>query len=90
MAAVSPEDLPRIVESAIVECSLPLPEAPAGGDAENSPLLSMSFEEIGFDSLNYMEFCVSIAVNTGIELTIAEVTAMNSPAAVVKHLSQRV
>ena len=57
-------DLTGIVENAVLKCSLPLPEAYRGAA---SRLLSLSFDELGFDSLNYMEFCIAIATDTGVE-----------------------
>ena len=89
MATVTTEDLERIVEKAVRACSLPLPElAPAAADTR-SLLMSLTFEEIGFDSLNFMEFCIAIAVEVGVELSAEEVAELKTPDAVVRHLSQR-
>jgi len=79
-----------MVEKAVLSCSLQLPQALSAPPAGQASLLSLSFEEIGFDSLNFMEFCISIAMDVGIELSVAEVADLNSPAAVIEHLSQRV
>ena len=83
--ASSTDDLSRIVENAIKACSMPLPEARAGPDGRPS-LLWMSFEEIGFDSLNFMEFCISVAMEVGVELSVDDVAALKTPKAVVEHL----
>jgi hypothetical protein len=87
MATISTDDLSRIVEKAIEACSLPLPEAGPGSDGRSS-LLSLSFEEIGFDSLNFMEFCISIAMEVGTELSVDDVAALKTPNAVIEHLSR--
>jgi len=87
MATASTDDLSRIVEKAIKACSMPLPEAEPGPDGRSS-LLSLSFEEIGFDSLNFMEFCIAIAVEVGVELSVDEVAALQTPNAVIEHLSR--
>ncbi|MEX0852847.1 MAG: acyl carrier protein [Bauldia sp.] len=85
----STAELERIVAKAVSACSLPSLQAPSA--PVNGSLLRFtgSFDEMGFDSLNYMEFCISIAVDTGVELSVAEVARLNSPTAVIEHLSRR-
>jgi acyl carrier protein len=51
--------------------------------------LAASFEQLGFDSLSFMEFCISIHCDTGVELTVGEVSSLGTPAAVVDYLRQR-
>lgn len=85
MATASTDDLLQIVEDAIRACSLPLPEAAPGPDGRPS-FLSLSFEEIGFDSLNFMEFCIAIAMEVGVELSVDEVAALRTPNAVIERL----
>ena len=88
MASASVEELRRIVEKALVASSLPLPDT-ARGEGGQSALLSLTFDEIGFDSLNFMEFCIAISMDAGVELSVAEVAALRTPAAVIAHLSRR-
>ncbi len=87
MATVSTDDISRIVEKAIEACSLPLPETEPGPDGVPS-FLSLTFEEIGFDSLNFMEFCIAIAMEVGTELSVDDVAALKTPNAVIEHLSR--
>jgi acyl carrier protein len=86
MTAQSVSEITRIVEQAVVSCSLQLPETVS--PANPASLLSLSFAEIGFDSLNYMEFCIAIATEVGVEMSIEEVTGLKSPAAVIDRLSR--
>jgi acyl carrier protein len=79
------EDLARIVRSAVEGCSLPAPDI--GTDAGETPL-STRFEELGFDSVAFMEFCIAIHVDTGVEMTVEQVTALGSPMAVVDFLGR--
>ena len=53
---------------------------------DKSQLMAMTFAELGFDSLSYLEFCVSIHVDAGIELNSKQVAAFGTPGAVIAHL----
>jgi hypothetical protein len=75
----------RIVASAIDACSLP---SASVEPADFGRRLGESFDDLGFDSLAFMEFCIAIHVETGIELTVTAVGEMGSPAAVAKRLSE--
>ena len=88
MTAIPVDDLRRIVEKAILACSMPLPQA-AEADGDRSALLALSFDEIGFDSLNFMEFCIAVSMDVGVELSTDEVAALKTPIAVIAHLSRR-
>jgi acyl carrier protein len=88
MTAASVEDLRTIVERALVACSVPLPDA-AGEGGDQAALMSLTFDEIGFDSLNFMEFCIAISMDVGIELSVDQVTALKTPEAVIAHLSRQ-
>jgi acyl carrier protein len=75
----------RIVASAIGTCSLPGTLDPSTAGEE---LLDESFSDLGFDSLAYMEFCIAIHLETGIELTVGSLDELGTPAAVARHLSE--
>jgi acyl carrier protein len=80
------DDLTRIVRAAVEGCSLPAPDI-GDPDAGQTPL-STRFDELGFDSVAFMEFCIAIHVDTGVELTVEQVTALGSPMAVVDFLGR--
>lgn len=89
MAAALTDDPSRIVERALEACSVQLPEARlAAAGGQLSSLFSLGFAEIGFDSLNFMEFCISIAMDSGIELSVEDVARLKTPNAVIEHLSR--
>jgi acyl carrier protein len=72
----------HIVAQAIRACSLPSPPA-------DKPLqASSTFVDLGFDSLAFMEFCIAIQGETGIELSVGFVGEMGSPDAVARYLSE--
>lgn len=47
------------------------------------------FERLGFDSLAWMEFCISVEVNSGLELTPDDVAGMGSLSDVEAWLTAR-
>lgn len=57
--------------------------------ADIAAMMSRSFEELDFDSLNFMEFCIAVSVETGVNLSVAQVTSLKTPLAVFQHLSGR-
>jgi hypothetical protein len=46
-------------------------------------------ERLAFDSLGWMEFCISVEVNSGLELTPADIAGMRSLADVETWISAR-
>lgn len=62
----------------------PVPQAVQ--DAIASGRLDLPLKSLGFDSLAWMEFCISIELNTGIELTPAEIAEMTSLAEIALRL----
>jgi acyl carrier protein len=77
------EECRRVIALAISGCSLPSRGLP-GPDAP----FDTTFAELGFDSLAYMEFCIAIQGETGIELSVGVVSDMGSPDAVAQYLSR--
>lgn len=84
MSVRSFEESTRVVALAIGACSLPSSELP---DPDRQ--FSMTFAELGFDSLAFMEFCIAVQGETGVELSVGAVTEMGSPDAVARHLCGR-
>ena len=78
MATVSVDDFPG---SSKKRCCRVRCRGPRRAEGRSS-LLSLTFEEIGFDSLNFMEFCIAIAMDVGIELSVDEVSELKTPKAV--------
>jgi acyl carrier protein len=76
-----------IVRNAIVACSLQTPDQDAIGEVPEISL-STKFEDLGFDSLAFMEFCISIFCEVGLDLTVERVAALGSPQAVVDLLKR--
>ena len=78
----------RIVALAINACSLPIPrvESPTPGTADG--VIDKPFSDLGFDSLAYMEFCIAIHIETGIEINVGAVAELGSPDAVARRLSE--
>lgn len=82
MAGRSPEECRRIVALAVAACdSVPSAAARFADGA------SAGFADLGFDSLAFMEFCIAIQSETGIELGVGAVEAMGSPEGVARHLA---
>ena len=81
MSALSAEESTRVVTLAVGACSLPSSEQDIDGQ------LGRSFEALGFDSLAFMEFCIAIQGEAGVELSVGAVVELGSPAAVARHLS---
>jgi acyl carrier protein len=75
------EECRRIVASAIDTCSIQTPEG-------SSFDLEATFRDLGFDSLAFMEFCITLQVETGTELTVQAVDELGSPAAVARRLCE--
>jgi hypothetical protein len=71
------------VLDAIRACSLPTRDDAPPLEEE----LHRAFEELGFDSLSYMEFCISIQMDTGVDLTVGRLRALGSPFAVAEYLA---
>jgi acyl carrier protein len=70
------------VLEAIRACSLPSrDDAPPIEEELHRP-----FEDLGFDSLSYMEFCISITMETGIDMTVGRMKALGTPTAVADYL----
>ena len=81
MADRSPEECRRIVALAIAAGdSVPSATARFADDP------TAGFADLGFDSLAFMEFCIAIQSETGVELSVGAVEAMGSPEAVARHL----
>lgn len=77
-----------VVQNALDACSLATPDKDAQGMNGDIPFASR-FEEIGFDSLAFMEFCISVHVDTGIEITVEDLREFGTPDAVVSYLEKR-
>ncbi len=89
MTARSRAECQRIVAAAIAACtSLPVGLLDAETLASPEGLIGKTFEDLGFDSLAFMEFCIAIQLEAGIELSVASVAEMGSPDAVAAHLSE--
>lgn len=73
----------------VVEAAMGATSAPADsmGVVQTGDTLEESFDDLGFDSLALMEFCIAIQMETGVELSISTVQEMGSPRAVARHLS---
>lgn len=82
MSALSAEEITHAVALAVGACSLPSSEF-----QDTDERLTWSFEDLGFDSLAFMEFCIAIQGETGVELSVGTVAELGSPAAVVRHMS---
>lgn len=76
-------DCYRIVAEAVNICSLPAAPSTSAAPA----IFDESFGELGFDSLAMMEFCISIHLETGVELTVGKADELGSPGAVARFLS---
>ena len=55
--------------------------------ADDKEMIDQSFEQLGFDSLTLMEFCIAIAAETGVNLPVAQVVPLKTPAAVIRFLA---
>lgn len=84
MAARSLDECRRIVAAAVAVCDSVPSVAHRFAEEANA-----SFVDLGFDSLAFMEFCIAIQGETGIELAVGAVEAMGSPEAVARHLVGR-
>jgi hypothetical protein len=90
VAARTPEDCQEIVARAVAACSsLPVGLLDAATLATPKGLGGKSFDDLGFDSLAFMEFCIAVQLETGVELTAAAVAEMGSPDAVARYLCER-
>lgn len=49
----------------------------------------LKLEDLGFDSLGWMEFCISIELDTGQELTPADIETMTRFSEIEDWLSER-
>lgn len=78
------DDWYGVVASATTSSSVPNDSIGAVAEGES---LEESFNDLGFDSLALMEFCIAIQVETGIEITISAAQQLGSPRAVARHLS---
>lgn len=78
----------RIVAEAINSCSLPRArfEIPTSGVVGDD--FHATFSDLGFDSLAFMEFCIAIQLETGVEISVAAVADLKTPAAVARRLSE--
>jgi acyl carrier protein len=56
---------------------------------EAAARLGRDFNELAFDSLNFMEFCIAVHVETGIELTAEQARELGSPAGVIEWLGRQ-
>jgi acyl carrier protein len=74
-----------VVVNAIRACSLPSVDSNTT-NSDDASLLTHGFDELGFDSLSYMEFCISVHLNTGVEMDIDKVQSLKTPLAVVEFL----
>lgn len=85
MTSRTPEAWLHVVADAVRACDSPNePVIRTGSDAD---ILALSFEELGFDSLAFMEFCIAIQAETGAEIDVATATELGSPAAAAQHLA---
>ncbi len=41
--------------------------------------MHLAFEALGFDSLSYMEFCIAIQMETGLDLSVGKMRALGTP-----------
>ncbi len=87
MSPQSGHNLTQIVAEAIVQCGLVLEGVDDPSDTE--AVMARSFLELGFDSLNLMEFCIAISLETGIDLDVGKLETLRTPAAVVEFLAKR-
>jgi acyl carrier protein len=78
------DDWYGVVAAAMGASSVPNDSIGAIAEGET---LEDSFDNLGFDSLALMEFCIAIQVETGIEITISAAQELGSPRAVARHLS---
>lgn len=79
------DDTRRAVAKAVRACTLPS----GAVEGEDDALLIRRFEELAFDSLAFMEFCVSIYLDTGIEMDAEQAQAFQTPLAVAEFLGSR-
>jgi hypothetical protein len=80
------DEIFRVVADTVREHSS---AAAAIAEAGNVPaMMSQSFEALGFDRRNYMELCIAIATQTGLNLTAEQVKSLGSPLAVVNLLTR--
>jgi acyl carrier protein len=77
-----------LVANAIRGCSLPSVDS-ITSKADDALLITYGFEELGFDSLAFMEFCIAVHVETGIEMDVAQVQSLETPLGVAEFLRHR-
>lgn len=63
------------------------PDSPAMLERMNDPSQDCSFEELGFDSLARMEFCIFLETEFGITLTSGEVETQPTVNAMAAYLA---
>jgi acyl carrier protein len=78
-------EMSRVVRDAIDGCSLASPDINTAGE-NSTPTMTSTFDNLGFDSLAFMEFCISVHVDTGVELTIEKTNELGTPQAVIDYL----
>ncbi len=76
-----------VVAKAVRSCSLSSEVDAAAQD--DIALLARGFEDLGFDSLAFMEFCVSVYMDTGVEIDVDQARALQTPLAVAEFLGGR-
>jgi len=89
---VPAHDLQRVAEvisKAITTCSLQSAMVADTSTLSLDKLLSLSFDELGFDSLNFMEFCIALHLDLGLELSIGEVASLRTLGAVADRVLTR-
>jgi hypothetical protein len=83
------DECEEIVARAVAACtSLPIGLLDPETLATSKGLVGKSFEDLGFDSLAFMEFCIAIQLESGVELSADGVAGMGSPDAVARHLCE--
>jgi acyl carrier protein len=83
MAVETRERFREAVTNAIRACSLPSRD----GGTPPEEGLDLGFEALGFDSLSFMEFCISIQCDTGIALSVGKLRDLGTPEAVAAYLA---
>ena len=78
------QDMRDIVKRAVSSCAIPS----SIRNLDDEALMAATFTEMGFDSLALMEFCVSVHLDTGVEMTSQQVAELATPNAVIDHLRQ--
>lgn len=78
----------EIVRNAVEAAPVPAPDIGADGTNGEEAMLAAKFEDLGFDSLAFMEFCIAIHVDTGVEMTVEQAAALGSPKAVIEFLGK--